>query len=58
MSLKIEILGDAAIQIANILEEQNRLKEAFFYSKVAYEKYKYVYGENSENTIIALWLML
>lgn len=53
MYLKIEILGDAAIQIANILEEQNRLKEAFFYSQVAYEKYKNVYGENSENTIIA-----
>ena len=35
----IEVIADAAMQVANILEEQNRLVEAFEYVQIAYEKY-------------------
>ena len=46
------------MQVANILEEQNRLVEAYDYVQIAYEKYEKVYGDSSDNTIIALWLKL
>lgn len=46
------------MQIANIMEEQNRLNEAFHYVQVASETYTQIYGISSENTIIANWLKL
>jgi len=53
-----EVIGDAAMQVANIMEEQNRLNDARHYVEIAYAKYKEVYGPSSDNTIIAQWLML
>lgn len=50
--------ADAAMQVANIMEEQNRLNDAKKYVDVAVETYSNVYGINSDNTIIATWLKL
>lgn len=52
------MIGDVAMQVANIMEEQNRLNDAKYYVEIAYNKYKQVYKESSDNTIIAQWLML
>ena len=46
------------MQVANIMEEQNRLNDARHYVEIAYAKYKEVYSDSSDNTIIAQWLML
>jgi|TARA_B110000285_G_scaffold201057_1_gene235393 hypothetical protein len=46
------------MQIANILEEQNRLNEAYKYVEISSETYHEVYGAASDNTIIAQWIKL
>lgn len=46
------------MQVANIMEEQNRLNDAYMYVQVANDTYREVYGAQSDNTIIALWLKL
>ena len=53
-----EVIGDAAMQVENIMEEQNRLNDAKAYVEIAYKKYREVYGDSSDNTIIAQWLKL
>ena len=53
-----EIRADAAIQVASLLEEQNRLGEAAKYVGIAYDKYLKVFQATGENTIIAQWLKL
>ena len=40
------------------MEEQNRLNEAYKYVSIASETYSVVYGDASDNTIIAQWLKL
>lgn len=50
--------ADAAMQVANIMEEQNRLNDAYQYVNFAVEAYTEQYGESSDNTIIASWLKL
>ena len=52
------LTADAAMQIANILEEQNRLNEAYKYVEISSETYTEVYGAASDNTIIAQWIKL
>lgn len=52
------LTADAAMQVANILEDQNRLNEAYSYIQVACDTYREVYGDSSDNTIIAQWLKL
>ena len=52
------LTADAAMQVVNIMEEQNRLNEAYKYVSIASETYSVVYGNSSDNTIIALWLKL
>ena len=52
------LTADAAMQIVNIMEEQNRLNEAYNYVCIASETYSQVYGDSSDNTIIAQWLKL
>jgi len=46
------------MQVANIMEEQNRLNDAYTYIQVACETYREVYGDSADNTIIASWLKL
>jgi Zn-dependent metalloprotease len=46
------------MQVANIMEEQNRLNDAYTYVQVACDTYREVYGDSSDNSIIALWLRL
>lgn len=50
--------ADAAMQVANILEEQNRLLDAYQYVSYAVDAYTQQYGESSDNTVIASWLKL
>lgn len=45
--------AQVGLQIANILEEQNRINEASSYVQEALEIYRAVYGEASDNAIIA-----
>lgn len=52
------LAADAAMQVANIMEEQNRLNDAFHYVNVAVDTYREVYSESSDNTILATWLKL
>jgi len=52
------LTADAAMQVANIMEEQNRLNEAYTYIQVACDTYRDVYGDSSDNTIIASWIKL
>lgn len=52
------VMGDAAMQVANIMEEQNRMNDAKTYAQIAYKKYVEVYSDSGDNTIFALWLML
>lgn len=46
------------MQVANIMEEQNRLNEAYGYIQIACQTYSEVYGDSCDNTIIAQWLKL
>ena len=50
--------ADAAMQVANIMEEQNRLNDAKHYVQIACETYKEQYGSGSDISIIASWLNL
>ena len=50
--------ADAAMQVANIMEEQNRLNDAKHYVQIACETYKEQYGAGSDISIIASWLNL
>ena len=52
--------AQAAQQIANILEEQGKLHDAFRYADIASETFNqtHVYGETSEKSVSALWLKL
>mmetsp|Transcript_4475 Transcript_4475/g.6678 ORF Transcript_4475/g.6678 Transcript_4475/m.6678 type:complete len:129 (-) Transcript_4475:611-997(-) len=52
------LTADAAMQVANILEEQSRLNEAYKFVKIASQTYTEEYGSSSDNTIIAVWLQL
>ena len=54
----LSVIAASAIQVAAIMEEQNRLAEAQYYVAIAMDKYKQVHGEESELTIGAQWLML
>ena len=38
-----EIIADSAIQVATLLEEQNRLSDAQHYVEIAYQKYLKVF---------------
>jgi hypothetical protein len=55
---KSVLVADAAMQVANIMEEQNRMQEAYDFVSIARDKYKDIYGDASDNTIIAQWLKL
>jgi len=46
------------MQVANIMEEQNRLNDAKKYIEIACKTYLEVYGNGCDNTIIASWLNL
>ena len=49
------------MQVAIIMNEQNRLEEAYQYVEIAHTSYKEFYGEDGEsqdNSIISLWLKL
>jgi hypothetical protein len=46
------------MQVANLLEDENRLNEAYKYVKITSETYNREYGQSSDNTILADWLML
>lgn len=46
-------IADAAMQIAGIMEENGRLREAYKYVKIACKTYQAVYGDHRDNTIIA-----
>ena len=50
--------AQVGLQIANILEEQNRLNEAQSYVQEALEIYRAVFGEASDNAIITHWFLL
>lgn len=50
--------ADLAMQVANIMEEQNRLQEALQFVTTAKNKYFDVYGSASDNSILAQWLKL
>ena len=52
------MIADAALNIAEIMEEQGRMKEAFHYVTIAYDKYRKIYGSSSDSTILAHWLLL
>lgn len=47
--------AEAAINIANLLEEQKRLPEAFKYAEAAAKTYQNVYTPENPNTIKVLW---
>ena len=44
--------------MANILEQQNRLKEAYEYIQIASLTYSDIYGDSNDTTIISKWLRL
>ena len=46
-------IADAAMQIANIMEENGHLREAYKYVKIACKTYMTIYGDQRDNTIIA-----
>ena len=51
-------IADTAMQIAGIMEETGRQREAYKYVKIACKTYQAVYGNHRDNTIIAQWLKL
>ena len=50
--------AEAALNIANIMEEQKRLKDALEYAKTAAQTYQNVYNKDNANTIKVLWQKL
>lgn len=52
------LIADAAMQVAIIMEDQNRLKDAYKYVEIAHTTYREVYGDAKDNTIISHWLKL
>jgi hypothetical protein len=46
------------LNIANLLEEQKRLKEAYTYATIAARTYKTVYNKENANSIKILWQQL
>ena len=52
------LAADAAMQVANILETQNRLPEAYEYIQIAVQTYSEHYGDSNDTTIISKWLKL
>lgn len=50
--------AEAALNIANIMEEQKRLKDALEYAKTAAQTYENVYNKDNANTIKVLWQKL
>jgi predicted transcriptional regulator YdeE len=47
--------GEAALYIANLLEEQKRFEEAFKYVEIAARNYEYAYETGNPKTIKVLW---
>ena len=47
--------AEAAIQIAELLEEDNRMEEAFEYAQVASQTYQHVYAQDNPLIIKAMW---
>jgi len=47
--------AEASMQIANILEEDKRLKKAYEYAKVASTTYQTVYADDNPLIIKAMW---
>lgn len=51
-------LANAAHQLASILEDQRKFKEAFPYAKKAVELYVTIYGGSNEMYISSMWLAI